>query len=113
MPAVRSQSVDVISADHATVTLVTQQFGTIFVDVLRTNGPTVVTITSVQDGVQRGQTVLSNPPAATVESNVDAAVAALLPGGLQFRSHLLSVSPLALQIACFDAGVVIPAAWWT
>ncbi len=112
MPAIRSQSVEIIDGDHATLTLVTAQFGTIFVDVLRTTGPTVITITSFQDELQQDQIVLENPPASQVEAQIDAAVQSLLPGGFQFRSHLVSNNPITVRIGCFDPGIAIPPDWW-
>lgn len=110
MPSIQSQSVVVLSSTHAQLTLVTQQFGTVLVDVSQSGQN--ITITSFQDGVQKGQTVLNNPPAATTEAQIDAAVQALLPGGFQFRSHLISSSPIILQIGTWNLGDIISANWW-
>ena len=111
MPAVIAQTTEVIDQNHATVTIVTPAFGTIFVDVVRTTGPTRITITSFRDGVQQGQTVLSNPPASQVEAQIDAAISALIDS-FQFRSHLVSNNPIVIAIATFDNGVTIPPNWW-
>ena len=111
MPNIRSYNVNVISTTHAQLTLVTYE-GTTLIDILKTTGPTRITITRYHDGLQVAQTILSNPPASQVEAQVDAAVSAMLPGRLQFRSHLVSVTPLVVVVHICDIGATIPTNWW-
>ena len=108
MPGIRSQSVNAISTSHATVTLDTHQFGLLLLDALKSGNDVILTM--YKDGVQQSQKTLTNPPNATLEAEIDAAVTAMLPGGFKFASHLVSVSPLVVNIICSDEP--IPVSWW-
>ena len=110
MPGIRSQSVNAINTDHATVTLDTHQFGLLFLDALRTGPGQTTVITMFKDGVQQSQVTLTNPNAAELEAKIDATITGMLPGGFKFASHLVSVSPLVVNIICSD--VAILANWW-
>ena len=110
MPGIRSQAVNAINTDHATVTLDTHAFGLLLCDALRTGPGQTTVITMSKDGVQQSQVTLTNPNAAEVEAKIDAAVTAMLPGGFKFASHLVSVSPLVVNIICSDGPIL--ANWW-
>lgn len=117
MPAIISQRVDLIDTDHATVTLQTVECGEIFVDVLQTIGPPQVTITTFRNGVQVAQAVLNNPPAATVEAEIVAAVEASITDDrgvplFRFYTRLISVSPLRVAVMAANHNAFIREFWW-
>ena len=109
MPGIRSQSVNAISTTSATVTLDTHQFGVLLLDARKSGNDVILTM--YKDGQQQSQKTVVNPPNATLEAEIDAAVTAMLPGGFKFASHLVSVSPLGVMILCTDEPT-IPANWW-
>lgn len=108
MPGIRSQAVNAISTSHIQVTLDTHAFGLLLLDGVKSGNDVILTV--FKNGVQQSQQTLTNPPNATLESAIDAAVTAMLPGGFKFASHLVSVSPLVVNIICSDGA--IPANWW-
>lgn len=109
MPGIRAMSVDAISTTSATVTLDTHAFGLLLLDARKSGNDVILTM--YKDGIQQSQKTVINPPNATLEAEIDAAVTSMLPGGFKFASHLVSVNPLIIRIICSD--IDISSDWWT
>lgn len=105
MPPIRSQFCDANG-----FTVVTQQFGTIRVNVSTVVNTTTVTV--LQNGVQKSQFAVSNITATQLESGAALRVRNLLAQRFGFDIHVFSVNPFHCSILSVNHGDPIPPNWW-
>lgn len=115
MPAVISQSFQVVNNQTGIFTLVTTAFGTLVITAFRAGvgAGTTVTMTLTRDGAQVIQQVLNNPSITTCETWCSDQVANIVGASMQFRVHFYSINPNVTATAgCWNPGVTIPSVWW-